>query len=78
MNIVKRNGKIVEFNGDKVFEAINKAANETELGVDYELAREIADNIEDELEDLEFTPDVEYIQNLVEDYLMQSDRRAIS
>lgn len=78
MNIVKRNGKIVEFNGDKVFEAINKAANETELGIDYELAREIADNIEDELEDLEFTPDVEYIQNLVEDYLMQSDRRDIA
>ena len=78
MNIVKRNKLIVEFNGDKVFEAINKAANETELGIDYELAREIADNIEDELEDLESTPDVEYIQDMVEDALMQSDRRDIA
>lgn len=78
MYIVKRNGNIVEFNGDKVFEAINKAANETDLGIDYELAREIADNIEDEVDDLDFTPDVEYIQNLVEDYLMQSNRRDIA
>ena len=78
MNIVKRNGLIVEFNGDKIFEAVNKAANETELGIDYELAREIADSIEDELEDLEFTPDVEYIQDMVEDALMQSNRRDIA
>lgn len=78
MEIVKRNGKLVEFDGDKIFNAINKAANETEAGVDYELAREIADNIEDELQDLDFIADVEYIQNLVEDYLMQSDRRDIA
>ena len=78
MNIVKRNGLIVEFNGDKIFEAVNKAADETELGIDYELAREIADSIEDELEDLEFTPDVEYIQDMVEDALMQSNRRDIA
>jgi ribonucleoside-diphosphate reductase alpha chain len=75
---MKRNKTEVEFNSDKIFNAINKAANETELGVDYELAREIADNIEDELEDLGTLVDVEYIQNLVEDYLMQSNRRDIA
>ncbi len=78
MQVKKRNGQIVDFNGDKVFEAINKAANETEIGVDFELAREIADNIEDELEDVDFIPDVEYIQDLVEDALMCSDRRDIA
>ncbi len=78
MRIIKRNKIEVEFDSDKIFNAINKAANETELGVDYELAREIADNIENELKDLDTLVDVEYIQNLVEDYLMQSDRRDIA
>lgn len=78
MKIVKRTGDTVEFDGDKIFNAINKAADETELGIDYELSRDIADNIEDEIEDLKFIPDVEYVQNLVEDYLMQSERRDIA
>lgn len=78
MKVIKRNGTEVEFNSDKIFNAINKAADETELGIDYELAREIADNIEDEVEDLDFIPTVEHIQDMVEDYLMQSERRDIA
>ena len=78
MKVIKRTGQEVDFNSDKIFKAINKASSETELGIDYELSREIADSIEDDLEDLEFTPNIEYIQNLVEDYLMQSDRRDIA
>lgn len=78
MKIIKRTGETVNFNSDKIFNAINKAADETELGIDYELSRDIADNIEDEIEDLKFIPDVEYVQNLVEDYLMQSERRDIA
>lgn len=79
MKIVKRNKvDVVEFDSEKIYRAINKAADETEVGVDYELAKEIADNIEDELEGLDTLADVEYIQNLVEDYLMQSDRRDIA
>ena len=78
MKIVKRTGDTVDFDGDKIFNAINKAADETDIGVDYELSRDIADNIEDEVKDLDFIPDVEYIQDLVEDYLMQSERRDIA
>ncbi len=78
MKIVKRTGDTVEFDGDKIFNAINKAADETDIGIDYELSRDIADNIEDEVKDLDFIPDVEYIQDLVEDYLMQSERRDVA
>lgn len=78
MKVIKRTGQEVDFNSDKIFKAINKASSETELGIDYELSREIADAIEDEIEDLDFTPNIEYIQNLVEDHLMQSDRRDIA
>lgn len=78
MYIIKRDGRKVEFDSNKIFNAINKAAAETEKGIDYELARDIADSIEDEIKELDFIPTVEYIQDLVEDYLMQSDRRDIA
>jgi len=78
MKIIKRNGKKVEFDSNKIFNAINKAANETELGVDYELARDIADNIEEDVKELEIIPTVEMIQDMVEDYLMRSNRRDIA
>ncbi len=36
MKIVKRTGDTVEFDGDKIFNAINKAAEKTDIGIDYE------------------------------------------
>lgn len=78
MKIIKRNGQIVDFNSDKIFNAILKASLETDLGADYDLIREITDNVEIELESVDFIPSVEFIQDLVEDNLMQSDRRDIA
>lgn len=78
MKVIKRNGDSVIFNEDKIFDAINKAADETELGVDYELARKISSAIKEELENADFAPNVEHIQDIVEDSLMQSDRRDIA
>lgn len=78
MKVIKRNGDSVNFDEDKIFNAINKAAAETELGIDYKLAREISSMIKEELENTEFTPNVEHIQDVVEDSLMQSDRRDIA
>ncbi len=78
MQIIKRTGEVVKFNSDKILNAINKAADETELGIDYELAECIANNIMGEVRDLDFIPNVEYIQDLVEDYLMQSERRDVA
>lgn len=76
--IIKRDGRKVDFNGDKIFNAINKAAIETELGIDYELSRDIADNIEDDIQELNFIPAVEFVQDLVEDYLMSSNRKDVA
>ena len=78
MKVIKRNGDSVNFDENKIFNAINKAAAETELGIDYKLAREISSTIKEELENTDFTPNVEHIQDLVEDSLMQSNRSDIA
>ena len=76
MNIIKRDGRKVPFNKNKIINAINRAFLEVD-GQIYEtdtaedIAFEIAQNIN------EFTT-VEDIQNAIEEYLMRSERKDVA
>lgn len=78
--IVKRNGTKVLFDKNKIINAINKAFIEVD-GQFYEndTAKEIADDIEKILyEYKEKDISVESIQDLVEDFLMRSERKDVA
>lgn len=77
MTIIKRNGNIVDFDRDKIVKAINKAFIEVD-GKLYET--DTANGIADEIALLnkETVLGVEEIQDLVEDYLMRSERRDVA
>ena len=83
MNIIKRDGSIVEFDRNKIVQAINKAFIEVD-GQVYEddTSNSIADDIQRRVEF--FTKNstkkisVEDIQNMVEEYLMESERKDVA
>ncbi len=69
--IKKRDGRIVDFNSEKIATAIFKAAQSVG-GHDEELARQLADKVAQELEEINLEiPDVETIQDMVERVLIQ-------
>lgn len=73
MKIIKRNGSEVEFDKSKIFKAILKANSEVE-DCDKLLVSEIqtiSDNIENECKGYIRSPDVEEIQDMVEDSIMK-------
>lgn len=76
--IIKRNGKKVDFKKEKIVEAINKAFMDVD-GCIYETdtSNSIADDIERHVKNNENTS-VEDIQDLVEDYLMKSERKDVA
>ncbi|WP_128331298.1 anaerobic ribonucleoside triphosphate reductase [Apibacter sp. HY039] len=73
--VVKRNGKMVDFNKEKIVEAIRKAMLKTEKGVNYSLIEEIANSIS-QLKQEEIS--VEQIQDIVEIELMKSSRKDVA
>ncbi len=73
--VVKRDGTEVIFNPEKIKIAIENAMLETIDGVDLKLAGEIAANIGKRILKAERKINVEEIQDLVEDFLMASDRK---
>ena len=84
IQIIKRNGDIVEFDKQKIVNAINNAFLEVD-GILYETdtATDIADEVESIAKVLFNNPkaemlNVERIQDLVEDYLMRSERRDVA
>lgn len=75
MNVIKRNGEIVPFNKNKIIDAILKAFIEVDGTIyDTKTAEDIAQNIEQLNKELT----VEEIQDLVEEYLMYSERRDVA
>ena len=72
--IVKRNGDLVPFDKNKIINAINKAFLEVD-GKSNSLSDSIADTIAS-INNATFS--VEDIQNLIEEYLMHSDRRDVA
>lgn len=76
MKIVKRNGNLVDFNKDKIINAINKAFIEVdgrlyETDTAFGIAEEIEQHYKENL-------NVEEIQDMVEDYLMRSERKDVA
>ena len=76
MNVIKRTGKIVPFDKERIVRAINKAVEEVYPN-DKELPNYgivIADQVEEVAQQYENNLTVEEIQDLVEDYLTDYDR----
>ena len=83
MFIVKRDGTQVLFDKDKIIRAINGAMLEVDGKVyEYDTAKDIASDIEQDIIEIYNTThritSVEDIQDLVEDYLMRSERKDIA
>ena len=79
VQIIKRDGTYAPFNREKIILAINKAFLEVD-GILYETdtAEDIADDIYTIAKSLDRPVTVEEIQNLVEDFLMRSERRDVA
>lgn len=79
--IIKRDGSCVSFNKDKIIVAINKALIEVdqtlyETDTAYDIADEIFKIAQQQSESDPIT--VEQVQDLVEDFLMRSERRDVA
>ena len=77
MQVTKRDGRIMEFNKERIVDAIVKAMMQTSSGVDIDLANKIALSIEKGLENKEQVTVYE-IQDLVEKKLMGSSRKEVA
>ncbi len=75
MNVIKRDGRLIEFDKSKISDAILKAMNHTAMGQDIAIAKQIAQEITDETKE---TISVEDIQDLVEKKLMASQRKDVA
>ncbi len=75
MNVIKRDGRLINFDKSKISDAILKAMNHTVKGQDIEIARQIAQEITDGVKE---TISVEEIQDLVEKKLMTSKRKDVA
>lgn len=73
--VIKRDGRTVDFNFSKIEDAIRKAMETTEKGIDAVLAATIADRIAKNGDAL---MSVEAIQDAVEIELMQSERKEVA
>ena len=79
MNIKKRDGSIVPFDKQKIINAINKAFIDVdEVLYETDTAESIADDIEEVVSLYKNILTVEEVQDLVEDYLMRSERRDVA
>ena len=80
--IAKRNGSFVEFDSNKIINAIEAAMTETDQGIDAEVSNIIADEIEDllwsdfteECEEEYYPSSVEEVQDMCEDLLVKNGR----
>ena len=75
MKVIKRNGKIVDFDNDRIINAIENAMRETVNGVDNEISQLIAKQIKSQ--DIDVIQ-IEQIQDMVEEYLMNTNRKDVA
>jgi ribonucleoside-diphosphate reductase alpha chain/ribonucleoside-triphosphate reductase len=75
IKVLKRNDKIKDFNVNKIITAIQLSMAETKKSVDTTLAQTIGNEIEKKLNTYKNPVSVETIQDLVEEYLMDSPRK---
>ena len=77
MQVIKRDGRVVNFNQERIVKAITMAMAQTTGGVDIDLANKIANAVERQLEDKNQATVYE-IQDLVEKRLMASSRKEVA
>jgi len=77
MQIIKRDGRITEFNEERIIKAITMAMSHTAGGVDIDLATKIADSVRNQIKD-KVQVSVYEIQDLVEKKLMGSSRKEVA
>ena len=77
MQVIKRDGRLVEFNNERIVKAITLAMAQTPGGVDVELANKVANSVEKQLEDKNQVTVYE-IQDLIEKKLMTTSRKEVA
>ena len=77
MQVVKRDGRLVEFNKERIIKAVSLAMMQTPGGVDLELANKIALAVEKQLEG-KIQTTVYEIEDMVEKRLMASSRKEVA
>ncbi len=78
MKVSKRDGRMVEFNLEKIVRAIENAMKATKDGVDTALSQKIAELIGQAASDSRIPMQVEEVQDWVENYLMDSPRKDVA
>lgn len=78
MTVIKRDGDIVAFDSQKIFDAVYSASGDTAKGFDIDLAAEIRDLISSEIKTMDTALTVESIQDMVEEALMESNRKDVA
>lgn len=77
MQVIKRDGRVVEFDKSRIVNAIIKSMAQTTQGVDIDLAKRIANGVERQFDSKEQFSVYE-IQDLVEKKLMGSTRKEVA
>ena len=77
MQVIKRDGRIVEFNPERIVKAITLAMAHTSGGIDIDLANKVASSVERQFEGKHQTTVYE-IQDAVEKRLMASSRKEVA
>lgn len=77
MQVIKRDGRVVEFNKERIIKAITLAMSQTPGGVDIDIANKIAQQVEKQFED-KLQTSVYEIQDAVEKKLMASSRKEVA
>jgi len=77
MQVIKRDGRITEFNEERIIKAITLAMSHTPGGVDIDLATKISDSVKNQIKD-KVQVSVYEIQDLVEKKLMGSSRKEVA
>lgn len=77
MQVIKRDGRIMEFNKERIIDAVTKAMAQTDGGVDISFANKIATAVERTIENKEQVTVYE-IQDIVEKKLMGSNRKEVA
>lgn len=78
IKVIKRDGTDVEFQLEKIINAIENAMAETKKGIDHNLAKSIVSKIEKSINKEAKFIKVEDIQDMVEDFLMNSSRTDVA
>ena len=77
MQVIKRDGRVVEFNPERIVKAVTLAMSQTPGGVDIDLANKIAASVQKQFEDKN-QASVYDIQDAVEKKLMASSRKEVA